>query len=1766
MVGAQAIQNSGTAEVNALGLDLSQATVTLNRTGAVNAALSTVTVDPPIVLADGIVFSTITVTLLDSNGMPLAGLPVSLASSRGALDVITQPLAPTDLNGVTTGEIRSTNIGIAQIIATETTDGVVLNDRPDVIFSLGEVLQLTKSVSPDQATVGDIVTYSVAIRNTSAAVVNGVSIVDAASPVLAYQGGTARLDGVTIADPVTGPPMIFDIGNVSGLVDTNGNGVADPGESGYQLLTYSMVVGAGARVGSYPNTAVAVDLCDVCYISAPVTAQLEVTADPIFDLGTVIGRVFNDRNSDGWMDPGEEGIPGAMVVLDNGVYALTDTHGRYHFPAIDPGQRMIKINIMRISGNARATTDELQVLSITPGLLAKANFGVNYTLETEVIGDSGEYGLKISNDSTTVPDKILGSASDLSLIINGVKMGIANGDAELTNVDANSIIHLDDKEAIEPLKFAIRAPTPANSVLSWELNIWRDGGDNVKRLTGVGALPNQVRWDNTAEIDEVLLPGYVYFYQLEMSLKDTQITSQRRMFGVNRSTSIALELRGGAFVTGSADLSRRARKLLTNTARIMHEHPNEIVRIYGHTDSIGSSASNQKLSEARAKSAYRYLVDEHGVAPERFEIKGFGEDRPVASNDTSTGRQLNRRVEILGDLTEVERTRMYETRTNDLTAQMNGIEVPLDTQGQFTTIFQSDDSSSVRMQMIDETGRSIDTTVSMPSVDLFALNKIEYRTFEADDPRRWDASQSMHDTAYYYRFVGQTDLGNTIKIDNREIETDSEGLFETRLRLTDGHNNFILSVQNPAGLVRYADIQLVVSTSENGEPIIAVAPIPNLVLQLPPRGTPMRSRNLVVPGFTDPGNAVEFNGELADVASDGAFSAAVALRPGLNTINVRVTDVRGFAGEIEREVMFDGDSLFIMALADAKISKITREGNLQAAGADDFDEVKTEGRVALYLKGTIRGKYLITAAYDTGTNEIGEMFSDFGEIENERLITNIDPDTVYPVYGDESTLVYDTDSQSKMYIALEGDHLNTVVGNYALNFSDAELTTYQRTLHGMHAAYNSTSKTSDGRSKMEIEAFVAKVDQVAVRDEIAATGGSLYFLSQTDIIEGSEQVTLLVHDQLTGLLLQRITQQRGVDYDVKYREGRIWFRRPVSSVIDDGSLIGAGLLQGNPITVQVDYESPITDLSAGVQGGRIRARFADGQLSFGLSHIEDDRISSQYTLDGVDAELLLGTTRIVAEFAQSVGSDSMVYRSDDGGLQYSQVAAAPLQEGKAYKLGAEFDIGDWFGKPDQLLGNAYYKTLFAGFVSNGNFSINGDTQFGASISYKMNDHNSFMMRFDEQEMGSALSSSQMILGWQYQRDKLGLEVEFQDRSFDDATLSGSIGALRAAYHWSDQLTTSLEHQESITGELGSQSAVEIEYGLRENLSLSGRYVMGSDGDAWQAGATWDTPYGRLYAQQIAPEVGSTGVADKTLLGAEAPFGEGGTVYTEYQWNHSGQQRGLSSLAGIRRDWRITEGLSLLVSGEQSSQQLAVGGENEQIAIVGGVSFDRNGIKLSTRNEFREQHGAIELEQFTSFNYGELRLPGGFTLLGEYRLSETENTLLPDQSTNFEEASLGFAVRPVDSDRWNMLFKVTHLDSEATPAQQDVRYDDSTSDLISADWSLQLTRNIEWVGKYALKTKLTALDALSELETNTSLNIQRLNIRLPWDLSFGTEFRQLEQKEASDDRSGWLGEFMWTGLDHVGLGVGYNFTDFSSDLRFDSDYSESGWFLRVQGRY
>jgi outer membrane protein OmpA-like peptidoglycan-associated protein len=84
---------------------------------------------------------------------------------------------------------------------------------------------------------------------------------------------------------------------------------------------------------------------------------------------------------------------------------------------------------------------------------------------------------------------------------------------------------------------------------------------------------------------------------------------------------------------------------LDRIAQIMIKYPQTLILVEGHTDSLGSETYNQQLSERRAHSVKNLLV-QRGVQADRINILGYGESRPVATNDTPEGRQLNRRVEI----------------------------------------------------------------------------------------------------------------------------------------------------------------------------------------------------------------------------------------------------------------------------------------------------------------------------------------------------------------------------------------------------------------------------------------------------------------------------------------------------------------------------------------------------------------------------------------------------------------------------------------------------------------------------------------------------------------------------------------------------------------------------------------------------------------------------------------------------------------------------------------------------------------------------------------------------------------------------------------------------------------------------------------------------------------------------------------------------------------------------------------------------------------
>ena len=115
---------------------------------------------------------------------------------------------------------------------------------------------------------------------------------------------------------------------------------------------------------------------------------------------------------------------------------------------------------------------------------------------------------------------------------------------------------------------------------------------------------------------------------------------------VRQGNNITLAMPGNiTFASNSADVNADFYPILDKVSTTLVQYDQTMVEVAGHTDSTGSAPYNQALSERRAKSVAAYLTS-RGLRGERLMVVGDGENHPIASNDTTAGRQQNRRVEL----------------------------------------------------------------------------------------------------------------------------------------------------------------------------------------------------------------------------------------------------------------------------------------------------------------------------------------------------------------------------------------------------------------------------------------------------------------------------------------------------------------------------------------------------------------------------------------------------------------------------------------------------------------------------------------------------------------------------------------------------------------------------------------------------------------------------------------------------------------------------------------------------------------------------------------------------------------------------------------------------------------------------------------------------------------------------------------------------------------------------------------------------------------
>ncbi|MBU1261747.1 carboxypeptidase regulatory-like domain-containing protein, partial [bacterium] len=224
----------------------------------------------------------------------------------------------------------------------------------------------------------------------------------------------------------------------------------------------------------------------------------------------------------------------------------------------------------------------------------------------------------------------------------------------------------------------------------------------------------------------------------------------------------------------------------------------------------------------------------------------------------------------------------------------------------------------------------------------------------------------------------------------------------------------------------------------------------------------------------------------------------------------------------------DKEEFSLICLGEGELGYLTVKGNIEGfeQGNEGFaPKIYTKSRLALYLKGKIKGEYLLTASLDTSKDEA------------DRLYEAISPEAYYPIYGDESSLISPV-TYSRLYLRIDHRESFLLYGDYQTNLSGGHFSSYERRLSGIKGYYKGSSS--------EVTIFRAETKQVRCRDDILGEGVSgPYYLSHYPVVNDSEIIRIERRNEETQRVISCSYQKKNVDYSIDYQEAKITFVQPV---------------------------------------------------------------------------------------------------------------------------------------------------------------------------------------------------------------------------------------------------------------------------------------------------------------------------------------------------------------------------------------------------------------------------------------------------------------------------------------------------------------------------------------------------------------------------------------------------------------------------------------------
>jgi predicted porin len=649
--------------------------------------------------------------------------------------------------------------------------------------------------------------------------------------------------------------------------------------------------------------------------------------------------------------------------------------------------------------------------------------------------------------------------------------------------------------------------------------------------------------------------------------------------------------------------------------------------------------------------------------------------------------------------------------------------------------------------------------------------------------------------------------------------------------------------------------------------------------------------------------------------------------------------------------------------------------------------------------------------------------------------------------------------------------------------------------------------------------------------------------------------------------------------------------------------VQSGSFSGHPVYLVVRYEfTPgVDDLDKLATGGRVHYWF-DDQVKLGLTASNQEDGEGESNLTAADVTFRKSSESwLRVETGRSEGPGVLTTTTWDGGFDFDQQPTLNDTDAMAYRLDASIGFKDYF-KNGRGQATFYLQDLEAGYSAPGEATDRDLTQYGAAATLPLTDR--FGLRFKADRMDQrnrpgtqdgGLETQTAEVNVDYQVDEhwtvsTGVRHDKRDDKSttivptqEEGTRTDMVAKLLydTGLRWSAYGFVQESLQVTGTREDNARIGTGGNYRVTDRFNVTGEVSEGDLGESGRLGTEYlysdrTNLYLNYALENERTDNGLRARKGNLASGFRTRYSDSASIYLEERYTHGDVPTGLLHSTGV--DLAPTDRLNLGANLDFGTlQDNQTGAELKRTAAGVSIGYGFDKLKIASALEYRvddtEDPATGDTSKRTTWlvkNSLKYQLSADWRLIGKFNYAHSNDSRGEAYDGDFTEAVIGYAYRPIHHDRLNALIKYTFF-YNLPAAEQSVGLDAASSviqrsHIGAVDVMYDLTQRWTVGGKYAYRHGEVSQNRVDRefFTSRAHLYVVRADWHFlhRWDAV--VEARLLDLPDASDQRGGTLlGLYRHMG-NHIKVGVGYNFSDFSDDLT-DLDYKHQGLFINLIGK-